>query len=137
MSNGYTKSIAEVLADLKVELLEFVSTRIAMLQSEVAENLRSLKLAAPALVAGLILLGTAWLLFTGFLVGMIGIAFEPSPWAYVLSLIVVAVAYSMLGGLMAVRAWKRITEKGITPRRTINVLQQDKIWIQAETKAQL
>ncbi len=137
MNSGYTKSVAEVLADLKTELLEFFSTRIAMLHSEMEENFQSLKLAAPALIVGLVLLGTAWLLFTGFLVAIIGIAFEPSPWAYVFSMLILAAAYLILGGAMAARAWKRIAEKGITPRRTIYVLQQDKIWIQAETRAHL
>ena len=137
MSNGYTKSVAQVLAELKVELLEFVSTRIAMAHSEIKENFQSLKLAGAALIVGLLLLGTAWLLFTGFLVAMIAVAFEPSPWAYVLAMIIAAVAYLVLGGLMATGAWKRLAEKGITPRRTIHVLQQDKIWIQAESKGQL
>ncbi len=137
MNNGYTKSVAEVLTDLKVELLEFIGTRIAMLHSEMQENFQSLRLALPVLIAGLVLLGTAWLLFTGVLVVVIGIAFEPSPWAYSFSLIIVTIAYLLLGGLMTTRAWKRMAERGITPRRTIHVLQQDKIWIQAETKAQL
>ena len=137
MNNGYTKSVAEVLTELKVELLEFVSTRIAMLHSEMEENFRTLKLAAPALIVGLVLLWTAWLLFTGFLVAMIATAFEPHPWAYILSMIIVAVAYSILGGLAATGAYKRISEKGIAPRRTIHVLQQDKVWIQEEAKARL
>jgi uncharacterized membrane protein YqjE len=137
MNNGYTKSVADVLAELKVELLEFVSTRLAMAHSEIKENLQSLKLAGVALIVGLLLLGTSWLLFTSFLVAMIAVAFEPSPWAYVLAMIIVTAAYLVLGGLMATRAWKRLSEKGITPRRTIHVLQQDKIWIQAESKGQL
>lgn len=136
MNNGYTKSVAEVIGDLRAELQEFVSTRISMLRAELQEKLRTLKLAAPALVIGVVLLATGWLLFTGFLVAMIAAAFQPSPWSFVLSLLIVAAGYVLLGGLALMGGWKRIREKGWMPRRTIHVLQQDKIWIQAE-KAQL
>lgn len=136
MNNGYTKSVAEVISDLKVEVQEFISTRVAMLRAEMQENLRTFKLAAPTLIIGLVLLWTAWLLLTGFLVAVIGIAFQPNPWAYVFSLLIVGVGYLILGGMAAMGAWKRMTEKGLKPKRTIHVLQQDKLWIQAE-KAQL
>jgi hypothetical protein len=135
--NGHIKSIPEVIADLKTELQEFVSTRVAMLRSELQDNLRSLKMAAPVLIIGLVLLWTAWLLFTGFLVAIIGVAFGSSTWGYVISLLIVAAGYLIVGGLAAMTGWKKITQRGIKPERTIRVLQQDKIWIQAESKAQL
>lgn len=135
--NGHAKSIPEVIADLKTELQEFMSTRVAMLRSELQDKLRSLKMAAPVLVVGVVLLWTAWLLLTGFLVAIIGVAFGNTPWAYVVSLVIVGVGYLIMGGLAAMAGWKKITQGGIKPERTIRVLQQDKIWIQAETKAQL
>ncbi len=137
MNNGYTKSPIEVLTDLKMEVLDFVSTRVAMLHSEMQENIRALKIAMPALIVGLMLLGTGWLLLTGFLVVMIAMAFAPHPWAYSLSFIIVAAGYLIFGGIAAAAAWKRIAGKGLTPWRTIRVLQQDKVWIEAEAKAQL
>ncbi len=137
MSNGYTKSPVEILTELKTELLDFVTTRVAMLHSEMQENIRFLKLATPALIVGLVLLGTAWLLLTGGLVAAIAMAFQPNPWAYAVSFLIVSGAYLILGGLAAISAWKRIVGKGLTPWRTIHVLQQDKVWIEAEGKAQL
>ncbi|HEY1732165.1 MAG TPA: phage holin family protein [Terriglobales bacterium] len=135
-NNGHVKTVAEVIGDLKTELQEFISTRIGMFRAEMQENVRTLKLAAPALMVGLVLLWTGWLLLTGFLVAMIAVAFQPSPWAFALSLLIVGLGYLILGALAAMGAWKRIKEMGFKPRRTIQVLQQDKIWIQAE-KAQL
>lgn len=136
MSNGYTKSPGEILTEMKSEVLDFVSTRVAMLHSEIQENIRSLKLAAPMLIVGLVLLGTAWLLLTGFLVAAIARAFEPNPWAYSFSFGIACVAYLVMGGTAAAAAWKRIAGKGLTPWRTIHVLQQDKAWLEAEGKAQ-
>ena len=137
MNNGYTKSVADVISDLKTELQEFVSTRITMLRSEIQENIRNLKMAVPVLVIGMVLLWTTWLLFTGFLVAIIGRAFGTNPWAYVVSLLVVAVGYGILGGAAVMMGLKQIKSKGLKPERTIRVLQQDRIWIQEEARTQL
>lgn len=143
MSNGPTfhnphvKSVAEVVADLKAELQDFVSTRVAIVRAELNESLRSLKVATPLIAGGLALAWTAWLVFTAFLVMLVAAAFVPRAWAYPLALLIVAVLYLVIGGMMAVTGWKRITKKGLKPERTIRVLQQDKIWIQEESRAQL
>lgn len=137
INNGHVKSVPEVIAELKAEFQEFVSTRVAMLRAEFQENLQSLKAAAPMLAVGLLMLITGWLLLTGFLVAIIGIAFQPGPWAYVISLIIVTAGYLLIGGMLAMAGWKRMIQKGLKPERTIRVLQQDKLWIQAESKAQL
>jgi len=135
--NTHVKTIAEVVADLKQELQDFVSTRLAMLRTEMGTKLQTIKLAMPTLVVGLVLLGTAWLAFTGFLICIIAQAFWGSSWAYVISFIIVAVIYGALGGIVALFAWKKINESGVKPERTIRVLEQDRIWLQTEAKTQV
>jgi membrane protein implicated in regulation of membrane protease activity len=125
------------MEDLKEELKEFVTTRMAMLRSELDEKFQSFKMAAPVLSIGILMLGTAWLVFTGFLVCIIAQAFAPSPWDYAISFILVAVLYAIVGGLAAYLAWKQLKQKGVKPERTIRVLQQDRIWLQAEGKSQI
>jgi VIT1/CCC1 family predicted Fe2+/Mn2+ transporter len=137
MNNTYTKSPVEILTDLKMELLDFVNTRVAMLQSEMKEKIRTLKLATPALIVGLVLVTTAWFLLTGCLVAVVAMAFAPNPWAYPISFIIVGLTYLIFGGIAAIAAWKRMMGSGLAPWRTIHVLQQDKVWIAAEGKAQL
>ncbi|HKD85041.1 MAG TPA: phage holin family protein [Terriglobales bacterium] len=137
MANGYTKPITEVIEELKEELKEFVATRLAMLRSELNEKYQSLKTAAPVLSIGIALLGTAWLLFTGFLVTIIAQAFAPNPWNYAISFILVTVVYAVVGGLAAYLAWRQLKQKGVKPERTIRVLQQDRIWLQTEGKSQI
>ena len=137
MANGYTKSVTEVMENLKEELKEFVTTRLAMLRSELNDKYQSFKMAAPVLTIGFAMLGTAWLLFTGFLVCIIAQAFAPSPWDYAISFILVTVLYAIVGGLVAYLAWRQLKQKGVKPERTIRVLQEDRIWLQAEGKSQI
>jgi VIT1/CCC1 family predicted Fe2+/Mn2+ transporter len=132
--NSHVKNVAEVVADLKEELQEFVSTRVAMLRTEVGAKLQTIKLALPTLIVGLVLLWTAWLAFTGFLVCLIAQAFWGSSWAFVISFIIVAFVYGVVGGMVALFAWKKIDESGVKPERTIRVLERDRIWLQTEAK---
>jgi membrane protein implicated in regulation of membrane protease activity len=135
--NAHAKTLPEAIAELKDELKDFISTRATMLRSELGEKLRMIKLAAPVVLIGVLLLMTAWLLFTGFLVCIIAQAFAPSPWAYTLSFIVVAVLYAIGGGAAAYMGWKQLRSTGLKPERTIRVLEQDRIWLQTEAKSQL
>lgn len=136
MSNGYTKSLPEVVNDLKVELKEFIATRVAMLQSELKEKWSYIKTALPVLVVGGVVLWTAWLLLTAMLVTAIATAFD-SPWRYTFAFLIVGGAYLLLGAMMAVMAWRQITQTGLKPERTIRVLKQDEVWLQTEAKTQL
>lgn len=141
MSNGTvspnTKSIAEVIDDLKNELMDFAITRLEMLQSEIKEKVESFKMAAPVLSIGVVLLLTAWFVLTGFLICIVAAAFTPNPWAYTVSFLIVGVLYAIVGGAAAFLAWRQLKGKGIAPQRTIEVLKQDRIWLQNEGRAQL
>jgi hypothetical protein len=133
----HVKTIAEVVADLKKELQEFVGTRLAMLRTEMGTKLQVIKLAVPTLVIGLVLLWTAWLAFTGFLVCIIAQAFWGNSWAFVISFIIIAILYGVIGGILALLAWKSVNESGVKPERTIRMLEQDRIWLQTEAKTQV
>jgi len=54
-NNGRT--VADVLADMKEELIEFVETRLTMLKTELQDKLQTLKIALPLAVVGVVLLG--------------------------------------------------------------------------------
>ena len=135
--NGQAKTVAEVISELKDELKDFAATRITMLRTEMTLKLQSFKMAAPTLVVGLALLWTAWMAFTGCLICIIAEAFAPSAWAYVISFIIVAVLYAIIGAMATAYAVKRMKETGVKPQRTIRVLEQDRIWMQTEARTQL
>ena len=136
MSNGYTKSLPEVVNDLKSELKDFVATRLAMLRSEMSEKLSSFKEAVPALIVGLALLWIGGLLFTGFLVTAIATAFS-SPWGLVWAFLIVAAAYLLLGGMLAAGGVAKLKKTRLVPERTVRVLKQDEVWLQTEAKTQI
>ena len=97
MTNAIHKSLPEVVNDLKAELKDFVATRLAMLRSEMSEKLSSFKAAVPALILGLVLLWTCWLLFTAIVGHRDCDCVFASPWGWVFAFLIVAGAYLLLG----------------------------------------
>jgi uncharacterized membrane protein YqjE len=131
------RPLGSVLNEAKDEFKEFAQTRVAMLISELRENAQTLKTAAPMMAVGLFRALTAWLVLTGALIALIWVAFEPSPYAPFLAFLIVGGAYLILGGIFSLLAYSSISEKSITPKRTIQLLKEDRTWFQNEAKTQL
>lgn len=127
----------EVVEELRDEFIEFVTTRIEMLEAEFDGRTQAIKMSAPLLGIGMVVLVTAWLLFSGFLVCMIAQAFAPHPWSWALSFLVIAAFYAIVGGAAAYVAMGRLKEKGVKPERTLRVLKQDGLWLQTEAKERI
>lgn len=136
MTNESTKTLPQLIAELKDELTEFAATRLAMLRAETNQKLQTIKLALPSIVVGLMLVVTGWLLFSAFLVCAIASAFNVA-WRYPIAFLIVAALYSIIGFLALFFAWQRLKQRGLKPQRTIQVLKDDQIWLQTEVKAQL
>ena len=132
VNNGRT--VAALLGEMKDELKQFVETRIAMLKTEIREKLQTLKLAAPLAAVGLVLLGTAYLLLTMSLVGLVFAFLPDNAFRWCLAFLAVAVLWSILGGVAAYFAKREFELKGLLPNKTIRVLAEDKKWIQSEVK---
>jgi len=135
ISNG--RSLAAIVTEMKEELKDFVQTRIEMFRTELQEKLKTLKIAAPLAGLGALLLGTAYLLFTMALVGLVVAFFRDNPYRWFFAFAAVAVLWTLLGGIAAYFAKREFELKGLMPRKTIEVLKEDKLWIQAEAKNQL
>ena len=132
INNG--RSVATVLADIKEEFKQFADTRITILKTEVREKLKMLKLAAPLAAVGILLLTTAYLLFTLSVVGLVFAFLPDNAYRWCLALFVVAVLWSILGGVAAYFAKREFELKGLLPNKTIRILKDDTTWIQAEVK---
>jgi len=135
--NGNARSVIEVVEQLRDEFIEFVTTRIEMMEAEFDEKAQALRMSGPLLGIGMLVLVTAWLLFSGFLVCMIAQAFAPRPWNWALSFLVVSVLYAIVGGAAAYVAWRQLKDKGVKPERTLRVLKQDGLWLQTEAKERI
>lgn len=131
------RPLSQAVHEVAHELRDFVETRVAMLQSEMREKLANIKFAAPALIIGGLFVATAWLLFTGALVAVLTVAFAGSAYAPFLALIVVAVVYAAIGAGVSWMGLGRIGKSGLVPERTIEVLKEDKVWLENEARTQL
>lgn len=140
MTNGYTqngRSVAEVLREFKEEMKDFATTRIQILRAEINDKMGGWKAGIPAIAIGAAILLITLLLFTGFLVALIALAFNGQPWGYALSFAIVTVLYGATGAALALYGVRKIKDAGVVPERTMKVLKQDGIWIQSEARTQV
>jgi uncharacterized membrane protein YqjE len=124
----------ETVSELKDDIKRFAHTRIELLQQELHQKARVVKAAAPLVVLFVLLLSTAYLLLTLALVSLLATWFEPNPYRWFLSLVIVGVVWAILGGIAGVLAWHRLSKDGLLPRKTIDVLKTDKTWLEDEVK---
>lgn len=134
---GPERPLGETLHEAVNEFKLFAETRIAMLRSEMRENLANVKFAAPLLIAGAIFGVSAWLVWTGALVAIISTAFRGNPFGPFYALIIVGALYTIVAACAIWMGMGRLSKKGIMPERTINVLKEDKVWLQQESRTQL
>ncbi len=134
-NNG--KNLSTLLSEMKEELKEFVQTRIAMLRTELQEKMRIVKTAAPLGLTAVLLLSTAYLLFTMALVGLVAAFFAASPYRWCFAFLAIAGLWTILGGIAAYIAKRELEANGLMPKRTIEILKGDKIWVQSEVRSQV
>ncbi len=133
--NGRT--LAQVVADIKEEFKDFVQTRLQLFKTETQQKLELLKVAAVLAGVALVMLATAYILITVGLVAVVAAIFADNPYHWVFGFFGVAILWGLIGGIAAYFAKREFALKGIVPRRTFEVLKNDKIWLQHEAKEQL
>jgi uncharacterized membrane protein YqjE len=128
------KDLSTLLTELKEEFKDFLQTRLKMLKAELEEKIKMVKTAAPFAVVGILLLGTAYLLFTMALVGLVVAFLANNPYRWCFAFLTVALLWSILGGIAIYFAKRDLEFKGLIPKRTVEVLKGDKLWIQSGVK---
>ena len=132
INNG--KSVASLFAEMKQELQDFVQTRVTMFKVELQEKVRVVKAAAPLGVIGAVLLLTAYLLFTLALVALVFAFLPDNAYRWSIAFAAIGVLWSILGAIAAYMAKRELEVSGLLPKRTVEVLKEDKMWIQSEVK---
>ena len=89
------------------------------------------------LFRSLVLLATAFMLFTAGLVNAIALAFAAQPWGFAVSFFIVMAIYASAGGILALYGWRTIKAGGLAPEKTMRVLKQDQVWLKTEARTQL
>jgi uncharacterized membrane protein YqjE len=128
------KSLGAVLAETKEEMKDFIETRLQILRSEINEKLRTWKYSLPLLLlaAGLLLIG--WITLTFAFVALIRAFFLPSEYAWVWAGLIVTGIYLVAGIAVGWFAYSELQSVGVAPKRTMQVLKQDQVWIQNEAR---
>ena len=135
LHNGRT--VGSILSDTKDELKEFLETRITMLRTELGEKMAMLKSAAPLAIVGILFLVTAYMLFTLGLVAAI-VAFLPqNPYRWCIAFFAIAVLWGLIGGICTYMAVREFQVKELLPKRTMQVLKEDKVWLQSEVRSRV
>src|SRR5687768_12962610 len=129
IENG--RSLAQVIAELRAEVKDFVQTRWEMLRAEMSEKATKIKASLPLLVIGAAALGVAFLVLTATLIIALAAALD-TPLAWVWATLVVGAGYALLGGIALWMGYRAIASAGMKPERTLRVLQQDQLWLQNE-----
>jgi uncharacterized membrane protein YqjE len=128
------RSLADILAEIKSEFQAFVQTRIELLRAEMREKARVIKAAVPLAAIGVMFLGVAFVLFSLALVGLVVAAFGGSPYRWFFAFLIISVLWLIFGAVAALVAKQQLSAKSIVPRKTIQVLNNDKAWLQREAK---
>jgi len=134
VDNGRT--IASILAETRDDLKQFLETRISLLRAELREKVNLLKSAAPLAAVALVLMGTAYLLFTFAVVGLVLALLPANPFRWCFAFLAVAVLWTIFGAVAALAAKRRFARMSLVPNKTIGVLKEDGVWIQ-EVKNQI
>jgi uncharacterized membrane protein YqjE len=131
------RTVGSILSDTKEELKEFLETRIAMLKAELRDKVAMLKAAAPLAAVGILFLLMAFVLFSLGLAGLI-VAFLPeNPYRWCIAFFAIAVLWGIVGGLCAYLAMREFQVKELMPKRTMQVLKEDKVWLQSEVRSRV
>jgi hypothetical protein len=93
-----------------------------------------LKIAIPLAAIGVLLLATAYLLFTAAIVGLVAAGFGNSSYRWVVAFLIVGAVWACGGATALFIVRRQITQKKLIPERTIHLLKSDAVWLQKEAK---
>ncbi len=131
-NNG--RSLGAIISDIAEELKEFVNTRIQMAKAELHDTLDSVRVALPLGLLALVLLTTAFFLFTGAVVVIVASAFSGSAYAWFYAFVIVGVVWTAAAGVAGFFAYNEIRAKSTFPKHTVEVFKADKDWLESEAR---
>ncbi|HZP17658.1 MAG TPA: phage holin family protein [Terriglobales bacterium] len=130
---NHQRSLGTIVAEIRDEAKQFLNTRVQMIRSEVLELVSAVKIGLPLALAGLLLIGIGILLLSFGLVALVAAAFAGNPYAWFFAFLIVGVLWVVLGGVAAFFAYSEF--RGRFPRRSLEVLKTDKVWLQSEARS--
>jgi hypothetical protein len=125
-----------VIAELIVEIEQFVQARSDLFKTEIRQKLPHLRNAAGLGLAGGLLLITGYLFLAIAVVILIGSAFPENPYRWFFGFLIVGIVSVGFGAIGAFLAKSEFDLRSLLPPRTLKLLKGDKHWVngQAEQK---
>ena len=124
------KSVVAAIKELKEDTANFLQTRYQMLLAELKQKLAAVKLALPLFAVAAVFALLSLFVLTGALVFVVGQAIGIG-WA----LLVIGVLYLIIAGACAWIGINELSNAGVAPKRTLEVLKQDQVWLQSEARS--
>jgi uncharacterized membrane protein YqjE len=134
-TNGSNKPLGVVLHEIKDDLKDFLQTRYDMLAGEISEKIGVWKTSLPMLLIAGVLAVTAFLAITFAIIAALRPLFD-NAYGWAIAALIVAVLYLAVAGIIAWLAYREIQYAGVAPKRTLQVLKQDQVWLQNEARQQ-
>ena len=131
-----SRNLGRILARITNELQSFLETRIAILKTELREKVSHWKLAFPSAGMALLLGLLAYLLINIALVALIAV-FIAGPFRWFFAFLALGGLWLVLGSVAAYIAMQEMSLQRVLPRRTIETLKGDKVWLQKEMHNQI
>jgi len=132
-SRNHQRNLVEVINEVKEELKSFINTRVRMVKAEFQESAVAAKVGLPLIVLSLGLLAIASLLFTAAVVVLVASAFAGNPYAWFFAFVIVGFLWAVFGAIAGYFGVNQF--RGRFPKRTIEVLKADKVWLQTEVRS--
>lgn len=132
-TNG--RSLGEVIGEIKEEVKEFIQTRVSVFVAEMREAAKNSKTGVILAGVALALGGVGFILLSVALAALVAVAFLGSPYAIFFGFLIVGLAWTIIAAMCAFGAVRQFSAIG--PKRTIQILKDDKIWLQHEVRNQI
>jgi len=129
------RSLGEVIGEIKEEVKEFLQTRASMFAAEMREKVKNSKNWAIYAGIALVLGWMGMLMLSVALAALVAVAFWGSPYAWFFGFLIIGVLWMFGAGMLAFAALRQFRD--LAPKRTIQVLKEDKIWLQHEAQNQI
>jgi uncharacterized membrane protein YqjE len=126
------RSLAELISEIKEEVKEFVQTRVSMFVAEMREKVNNSKSGAIYAAIAVALGGVGLLMLSVALAALVAVAFWGSPYAWFFGFLIIGLLWTIMAAMLALAAVRQFRD--VTPKRTIQVLKEDKIWLQHEAQ---
>lgn len=132
-TGNHHRSLRAIVSEIREELKSFFHTRVEMIRAEFDETLAAAKVALPAMVLALALGTVGFLLLSVAVAVLVAEAFAGKPYAWFLGFVIVGFLWCLFGAVAAFFAYNAFRKR--FPKRTLEVLKADKLWLQSEVRS--